>query len=260
MASSNFQGKRGQPAYPLNKDPSFSKCFSALHNIDSIRIPPEWVMQYGSDVPFQCVLFMPNRFCWTVRMLNIASRCHFNIGWKEFVIDNHIHNNDTLVFTHKGEGEFHVQRYDSVATCPPQVDYDAGLYWEQQIEMEPDLDTSDDYVPSETGTETEGDSDDVLIEYPSLNITLTEKRFDRTLELPLRFYKTYLRMSSLQAPVYFNVDGNTWLMSLENDAGKIRVKCGWKRFAEKNNLRPGMRLNFQLVDVDEVQFFVIIYR
>ncbi|KAL1560028.1 hypothetical protein AAHA92_10295 [Salvia divinorum] len=137
-----------QPAYPLNKDPSFSKCFSTLHNIDNIRIPPEWVMQYRSDVPFQCVLFMPNGFCWTVRMLNIASGCHFNIGWKEFVIDNHIHNNDTLVFTHKGEGKFRVQRYDSVAGCPPQVDYDGGLYWEQQIEMEPDLDTSDDYCLS----------------------------------------------------------------------------------------------------------------
>ncbi|KAL1560029.1 hypothetical protein AAHA92_10295 [Salvia divinorum] len=148
IASSNFQGKCGQPAYPLNKDPSFSKCFSTLHNIDNIRIPPEWVMQYRSDVPFQCVLFMPNGFCWTVRMLNIASGCHFNIGWKEFVIDNHIHNNDTLVFTHKGEGKFRVQRYDSVAGCPPQVDYDGGLYWEQQIEMEPDLDTSDDYCLS----------------------------------------------------------------------------------------------------------------
>lgn len=63
-------------------------------------------------------------------------------------------------------------------------------------------------------------------------------------------------ISSARVGAYFTVEDQTWQMVLRNKNGKIRTKRGWKRFMTDNRVRAGMRCTFQLIDVDEVQFYV----
>ncbi|KAL1549502.1 hypothetical protein AAHA92_17601 [Salvia divinorum] len=58
------------------KKPSFLKCFSLTKNMDSIRLPPEWVSEHGDELPYECSLVMPNDVQWTVRLMEIGSRCY----------------------------------------------------------------------------------------------------------------------------------------------------------------------------------------
>ncbi|KAL1549503.1 hypothetical protein AAHA92_17601 [Salvia divinorum] len=48
------------------KKPSFLKCFSLTKNMDSIRLPPEWVSEHGDELPYECSLVMPNDVQWTL--------------------------------------------------------------------------------------------------------------------------------------------------------------------------------------------------
>ncbi|KAL1545735.1 hypothetical protein AAHA92_22424 [Salvia divinorum] len=53
-----------EPSNNVSKDPSFSKCFSKWRDAVELCLPPEWVQQYAAEVPFHCILVMPNGFQW----------------------------------------------------------------------------------------------------------------------------------------------------------------------------------------------------
>lgn len=63
-------------------------------------------------------------------------------------------------------------------------------------------------------------------------------------------------MAALFDPVYFNVNGKTWLVTLAHSATKIWVKHGWRRFQNGNNLVVGDHCHFKLIDPNEVIFSV----
>lgn len=63
-------------------------------------------------------------------------------------------------------------------------------------------------------------------------------------------------MCAIQEDIYFNVDGTTWLMSLKQKHWQIMISHGWQQFARAYSLVEGMSCFFQLVDADEVQFYV----
>ncbi|KAL1553427.1 B3 domain-containing protein-like protein [Salvia divinorum] len=98
-------------ALTYHRLPSFVKVFSAVRNMDELRLPPEWVALHGGDLPFQCKLVMSNGTRWTVRNLRIASGCHFHVGWPEFRRDIELEHGDKLTFTLVDVGTFHVKRY-----------------------------------------------------------------------------------------------------------------------------------------------------
>ena len=86
------------------------------------RIPPEFVANHGAELPFDCRLVMPKGRQWRVRLLRIASGCHFHAGWADFRIVNNIVHNDFLTFTMVDVGVFHVKRYKPNTGCPPLSD------------------------------------------------------------------------------------------------------------------------------------------
>lgn len=128
-----------------------------------------------------------------------------------------------------------------------------------------DADSSDDYQPSETDIKS---SDDDEEEYapdegvlntdgcPTFTVTLDESNIQRTLEIPMAFWRSHIRMNALNDPVHFNVDGEIWRVHLEHTQTKIWVKKGWRRFKSGNNLVRGVRCHFKLIDANEVIFYV----
>ena len=116
--------------------PSFMKRFSEDHSMDELvrhlillsfwyyalytifrnsvflmkRVPPEFVATHGDELPFDCRLVMSRGGRgWPVRLLKIASGCHFRVGWPEFRIINRIVQDDVFVFTMVQPGIFHVK-------------------------------------------------------------------------------------------------------------------------------------------------------
>ncbi|KAG6400512.1 hypothetical protein SASPL_137349 [Salvia splendens] len=206
------------------KFPSFLKWFDSNSNVDSLRLSPQWVRDYGEELSINCTLAMPNGLSWLVRVMKIVGGCYFGVGWSDFVHDNQIHNKDFLTFTHVGSGEFHVQRHDFMTGCPFRADYD-------------DLDTSDDYSHSECEAEEEHPSFVVVLSKSDIKGSLVE----------------HIGLDSLQGNIFFMVDEKIWKV-------KIRVTQGWSRFVRDNKLSEGNHCHFHLVDVTLVHFCISIER
>ncbi|XP_047938903.1 B3 domain-containing protein REM20-like [Salvia hispanica] len=117
--------------------------------MEELRIPPEFVANHGAELPFDCRLVMPKGRQWRVRLLRIASGCHFHAGWADFRIVNNIVHNDFLTFTMVDVGVFHVKRYKPNTGCPPLSDLQTVAEDDSDHSVEPDGDTEDDYEPSE---------------------------------------------------------------------------------------------------------------
>ncbi|KAG6406154.1 hypothetical protein SASPL_133753 [Salvia splendens] len=242
--------------------PSFMKKISIEHCLNELRIPPEFVALHGAQLTFDCRLIMPHGRSWPVRLLNIASGCHFHTGWTEFRLSNNIIHDDVLTFTMVDAGIFHVKCYNPRTGCPRLSDLQEGVYGASDHSDVPS--TSDDYVPSDTDGGDSSDEDEYAPDpgvlpddgCSTFTVTLDSSNMSRSLEIPMAFWRRHIQMISLQDPVYFNVNGDSWFIVLDHSDTKIWVKRDWRRFKAANNLVVGMRCHFKLIDRNDVQFYV----
>ncbi|KAG6394338.1 hypothetical protein SASPL_144922 [Salvia splendens] len=204
--------------------------FSEATSLNELRIPPEFVALHGANLPFDCHLItLLGRRIFPVRVLNIARGCHFHAGWSDFRITNEIVHHDVLTFTMVDAGVFLVKRYNPRTGCPPLGDLQATGYGDSDHSDAPDVDTSDDYVPtqSEGGDSSDGDdyaSDAGVLDEdgcPTFTVTLDSSNINSTLEIPMVFWRRHIRMISLQDSVYFNVNGDCWYIILDHNDTKI---------------------------------------
>ncbi|KAG6392948.1 hypothetical protein SASPL_147177 [Salvia splendens] len=222
--------------------PSFMKKFSEATSLNELRIPPEFVALHGANLPFDCRLItLLGRRSFPVRMLNIASGCHFHAG---------------CAIT---------QELDALLSVIYKVRYrNATGYGDSDHSDAPDVDTSDDYVPMQSEGSFSSDGDDYASDAgvldddvcPTFTVNLDASNINCTLEIPMVFWHRHIRMISLQDPIYFNVNGDSWYIILDHNETKIWVKRGWRRFKERNNLVVGVRCHFKLIDQNDVQFYV----
>ncbi|XP_042009209.1 B3 domain-containing protein REM1-like [Salvia splendens] len=245
------------------KLPSFMKKISIEHCLTELRIPPKFVALHGAQLPFDCRLVMPSGQRWQVRLLNIASGCHFHTGWSEFRLANNIIHDDVLTFTMVDAGIFYVNQYNPRMGCPRLSDLQEDLYGDPDYSDASDVDTSDDYVPSDTdggdsSEENEYAPDPEVLDdgCPTFTVSLDRSNISRSLEIPMAFWRRHIQMNALQDPVYFNVNGNSWFIVLGHSDTNFWVKRGWRRFKEANNIVVGTRCHFKLIDRNEVQFYV----
>ncbi|KAL1534099.1 B3 domain-containing protein REM20-like [Salvia divinorum] len=169
-----------------------------------------------------------------MQVLNIASGCHFCISWPEFRRDNHIQYGDYLTFTLVDVGTFNVKRYKLGSGCTPQSDIEMVDDDELEGSYSPDVETSDDYEPSDTEPELLDDYDyeedkGVLADdgYPTFVVKLSKSNINSTLQIPFRFWQRHIRMGALEVPVYFLAYGKTWRIILNHSSSKVWVKHGW---------------------------------
>ncbi|KAL1554975.1 B3 domain-containing protein REM20-like [Salvia divinorum] len=203
-----------------SRKPAFFKKFSGNLNRETMRIPPEWVERHGSELPVHCILMMPRGPKWTVCVLKLANGWHFRVGWPEFVRGNLLEHGDDLLFTLVGVGIFQVKKFKNV-----EVDY------EFSDEYTPDVNSSDDdYNRTDDATDSSagrgvahdrgalaGDS------FPTFDVVLTRSHIRGTLNIPMGFWRQH---------------------------------HGWRHFRRSNELTVGRRCTFQLVDFDDIQFYV----
>ncbi|XP_042046329.1 uncharacterized protein LOC121792445 [Salvia splendens] len=154
--------------------PSFFKKFSEDHSMDELR----------------------------VRLLRIASRCHFHNGWAEFRLYNRIVHSDVLTFTLVDVGVFHVKRYKPNSGFPPLSDLQVVEDEDSDPSYSLDVDTSDDYEPSDTEIDTSDDdgyvSDAGALDEdgcPTFVVTLTPANIKRTLEISFPFWQWYIKLT-----------------------------------------------------------------
>ncbi|XP_042054473.1 B3 domain-containing protein REM20-like [Salvia splendens] len=245
--------------------PPFVKKYHAITHPESLQIPLQWVRSYGRNMPYQCFLVMPHGRKWDVRLLNVENGCYFRAGWSSFANANNINTEDTLIFMHIRDGVFQVIRTCSLTSCPPLYDYDGAFWPIPESDVVPDLDTSDDYDSSKADFVASSDEEDDILpieyavdEHLSFTITFNETTITKTLELPIRFWKKFIREGDMENETYFTVGRRTWEMRIAKRNGRIRVKRGWSHFKQVNRLQKGMTCSFYLVDTEEVHFYVII--
>ncbi|KAL1563642.1 B3 domain-containing protein-like protein [Salvia divinorum] len=199
-------------AYP--KKPSFIKFFSMKTTIDCLRLPPEFIVDHGNTLPFHCRLVLPNGRSWKVVLLNIASGCHFQIEWSDFVRDNDIRHGGTLTFTLVSDGIFDVKPYGVGSGCPPRGDIEVlNSDVESDEPYSPDVATSEDYEPSEIDSEAHSDcSIDVSAlaladyEHPTFMVVLTESSIKKSSKISIEFGRQHIRTSALEDPIHFTIE------------------------------------------------------
>ncbi|XP_042032422.1 B3 domain-containing protein REM20-like [Salvia splendens] len=249
------------PYGEYHRRPSFIKVFSGSRNKEELRLPPQWVAEYGTDLPVDCQLVMPNGNRWQVRLIQIASGCHFCVGWSEFRLSNNISHGEKLTFTLVDVGIFH-----NIVVRPARTNIcELGLTEEEEDNevYAPDIESSDDNPPSGIESDTTDDSDydadtGALAddEYPTWTLKLTKSNTKRTIEIPNAFWQLHLAAAPQQNVVHLLVAGQTWRLIIKHSSGKIWVKHGWRRFKDANALFPGVRCHFKLVDARDIQFYV----
>ena len=73
---------------------------------------------HGADLSIDRRLTTAHGKVWPVRLLKIASGCHFYTGWSDFRCIYNIVHDDVLTFTMVDACVFHVKRYDPRTGCP----------------------------------------------------------------------------------------------------------------------------------------------
>ncbi|XP_042016098.1 uncharacterized protein LOC121764084 [Salvia splendens] len=228
------------------------------------RLPDEFVGLYGHDLPFDCRLVWPNGSRYMVRILKLDTGFYFSTGWRDFVRATGVGHGDHLTFTLVDVGIFNVKRFDRATHCPPQGDVDDD---DVEGSYAPDMDTSDEYVPSETETDTTMDEEYVddsralnIDGYPTFEFTLNSTTINQRLEIPYSFWQRHIPMGAIQAGVYLVTERGMWFCTLQHNSRKIWAKHDWARFKHDHNLVVGVRCTFKLVYSFGVQFQVVFDR
>ncbi|KAG6416351.1 hypothetical protein SASPL_123779 [Salvia splendens] len=193
----------------------------------------------------------------------LANGFFFFSGWRQFVRATSVVHDDHLTFTLVDIGIFNVKRFDSATHCPPLGDVNVVEDDDVEGSYSPDIDTSDDYVPSETESEKTMDDDYVddsgalnVDGYPTFVISLTPTNINRSIEIPYGFWQRHIPLGAIKAAVYLVTEGGMWRCTLKHNSRKIWVKHGWARLKHEHNLVEGVHCHFKLVDAFVVQFYV----
>ncbi|KAG6434543.1 hypothetical protein SASPL_106181 [Salvia splendens] len=154
--------------------PSFFKKFSEDHSMDELRIPPKFVETHGANLPFDSRLVTTSA----------GNREYASFGSQVDV------------------GVFHVKRYKPNSGFPPLSDLQVVEDEDSDPSYSLDVDTSDDYEPSDTEIDTSDDdgyvSDAGALDEdgcPTFVVTLTPANIKRTLEISFPFWQWYIKLT-----------------------------------------------------------------
>ena len=128
-----------------------------------------------------------------------------------------------------------------------------------------DVDTTEDYLPSEMKTES---SDDInykddhraldIVGRLIFTVIVTAELLAHTFEIPYGFWHRHIPMGALIASIYFLADKKKWMLMLVHTNSRIWVKHEWKRFRRDNGLAEGDRLILTLINPDDITFYVLV--
>ncbi|XP_042003829.1 B3 domain-containing protein At4g34400-like [Salvia splendens] len=206
--------------------PAFMTVFHEGRFHDDMRLPDQFVGMYGHELPFDCRLVWPNGIRYRVRMLKLGHGFFFASGWRDFVRETGVLHGDTLTFTLVDSGIFNVKQFNSEMHCPPQGDVHVVEDDEGEVSHAMDIETSEEYVPSGTESETTFDDDYAddsralqIDGFPTFAVTLTSSNINHRFEIPYGFWQRHIPNGALHAGVVYLHNG------LRNTGEELSFDC-----------------------------------
>ncbi|MCL7042299.1 hypothetical protein MKW94_002150 [Papaver nudicaule] len=102
---------------PLTRNYEFFKLFLNPQRSNRLKIPRDFLRNIKCQIPTEISLIGPSQNVWKVYLVQLENDYFFEQGWAEFVVDNHMKNEDFCVFEYVEENKCQVQIFDSSNGC-----------------------------------------------------------------------------------------------------------------------------------------------
>ncbi|KAK9156133.1 hypothetical protein Sjap_003613 [Stephania japonica] len=227
------QREMEEEAYWTNIEPSEVKLFAKA-------IPLKYVGDTFTLLS-KIALKLANGKAWMVEASERNGCMVFELGWKEFVKDTSLEENDILVFRYDAYGQVCLQMllFDQTGHEKGSMHLDQTGHEEEHIETN----------ASEPGKikikkEIEVEEDEYLIGRKSGRVHFFAKVLPEGFQELLAIPQTYVRVgATVPARISLKLaSGRTWTVAKSERNGSLVFKHGWEKFAKDNLLEEGILL------------------
>ncbi|CAM8991174.1 unnamed protein product [Rhodiola kirilowii] len=97
--------------------PEFFKVYISQHSSEQMEVPNQFIDYLGRRKAGEARLKGPNGETCVVELVNEVNKIYFRDGWKAFVKDQQLQENDFLFFKYHGNLHFSVEIYDFQTSC-----------------------------------------------------------------------------------------------------------------------------------------------
>lgn len=228
--------------------PAFIKVFHPQMCYPKMKIPLGFLKFFNGDIPVISQLEVegqPSR-SWRVVVEKIEEDFFFKGGWPNFVKDNNLEIEDFLNFSYAGNSIFHVKIYGKDG------------YMKQDSTAIEELE--ENTHASQADQELEG-SVNTVVAVTLFEIVMKKSHFSElVLNLPYTFGKKYMKSGQVFEKVAtLMTDGKSWPVVVRS-SDRLKIRKGWRRFRQDNDLRVGDVLHFKLIDEENFILKVFIRR
>lgn len=100
----------------------FSKTLSA-HFHHQLEVPKRFAENLREKLGTKVSLKCPSGAVWKIGLVMERGCLYFNLGWKKFIEDNSLEENDLLIFKYNGSSNFEVSMFDGKSLCEKEASY-----------------------------------------------------------------------------------------------------------------------------------------
>ncbi|KAI3891228.1 hypothetical protein MKW98_007533 [Papaver atlanticum] len=90
-----------------------------------LKLPVDFVQNVKCRIPTEISLIGPSRNVWNVQLVQVENDYFFEQGWSEFVLDNHMKNEDFCLFEYVEENKCQVIIFDCSNGCEREAAFHA---------------------------------------------------------------------------------------------------------------------------------------
>ncbi|KAI3831423.1 hypothetical protein MKW92_030536 [Papaver armeniacum] len=90
-----------------------------------LKLPVDFVRNVKCQIPAEISLIGPSRNVWNVQLVQVENDYFFEQGWSEFVVDNHMENEDFCLFEYVEEHKCQVIIFDCSNGCEREAAFHA---------------------------------------------------------------------------------------------------------------------------------------
>ncbi|KAK6916500.1 B3 DNA binding domain [Dillenia turbinata] len=248
--------------------PHFFKLMIHSLTRNRMRIPPYFLKHILGDLSENATLTGPLNRSWNVKLRQDENSMFFVEGWKEFLRDNSLGDNEFLVFRYDGDMHFHVEIYeenglsrmDLSSTMIPEVGASSTRSHKQdkkcvcQKMRREEKDEGPSKVPVVVDERTRTGSSFINCSFAT-QLTASSVNRSAVQRLPKRISDLFLPPCDIRV-AFRNSKGMTRKVKAKYYDGFHILSAGWKSFVRQNRLEKGDYCTFELVDKHALCFQV----
>ncbi|KAK4416257.1 putative B3 domain-containing protein [Sesamum alatum] len=224
---------------------SFYKFLIDDNFTSQIRLPPQFVKDYGKNLSGKAKLHTESGDGWIVRIEQVGQQHFFTDGWTKFAQDADLKFREFLLFKFVGESTFQVSVY-GISGCQKE------LHSCPRTHQQPDYDNlrADDRVPKTKDFNMTAERDDEFDKDDRQKWSFIKKLTKNNaseLEIPRDFVlgTGILRNRKL---TLVNAKGKKWPVHVTaKRCSRFAMTAGWNEFLTGNRVVVGSTISFELV-------------